>query len=109
MVAHVSNWLAVPHLIESQRDLIAVEPSLLATAYQRFDLKVMKPTFAIPDFCIYQFWRRRVNADPFSLWLRSQVRALFARGAPAPQASSACVPTAPRSLRAAPLAPELLY
>lgn len=109
VVAHVSNWLAVPHLIESQRDLIAVEPSLLATAYQRFDLKVMKPTFAIPDFCIYQFWRRRVNADPFSLWLRSQVRALFARGAPAPQASSACVPTAPRSLRAAPLAPELLY
>ena len=84
VVACVSNWLAVPHLIETNRELIAVAPSLLAKAYQRFDLKVLTPSFDLPKFRIFQFWHRRVNADPFSLWLRSKVRGVFTRGAAEP-------------------------
>ncbi len=103
VVAQVSNWLAVPHLIEPHRELIAVAPSLLAQAYRRFDLKVLKPTFNLPKFDIFQFWHRRVNADPFSLWLRSKVHGLFARSAAALDTPSAGVRTSGRSPLISPL------
>jgi DNA-binding transcriptional LysR family regulator len=79
VVAHVSNWLAVPHLIEAERDLIAVVPKPLMAAYLRFDLKVLEPGFRLPETSVLQFWHRRANGDPFNLWLRERVRELFAR------------------------------
>ena len=80
VAAHVSNWLAVPHILEAQPDLVAFAPEYLGQAYARFDLKAIRPKFPLPRIAAFQFWHRKVNADPFSLWLRSQVRELFAEG-----------------------------
>jgi DNA-binding transcriptional LysR family regulator len=80
VIVHVSNWLAVPHILESQRDLVAFAPEYLALAYGRFNLKAVRPKFALPKITAFQFWHRKVNADPFNLWLRGRVRELFAQG-----------------------------
>ncbi len=80
VAAHVSNWIAVPHVLEAQPDLVALAPEYLGLAYDRFDLKVIRPKFVLPKIVVFQFWHRRVNADPFNLWLRAQVREMFAQG-----------------------------
>lgn len=82
VVAHVSNWSAVPHLIEAEQDLIAIMPRPLVAAYQHFGLKVLKPSFQMPAVMVFQYWHRRVNADPFNMWLRARMRELFARRLP---------------------------
>ena len=85
VAAHVSNWIAVPHILEAQPDLVALAPEYLGLAYDRFDLKVVRPKFALPRITVLQFWHRRVNADPFNRWLRAQVRDQFAQGLPDPR------------------------
>ncbi len=85
VAAHVSNWIAAPHIIEAQPDLVALAPEYLALSYDRFDLKVVRPKFVLPKIVVFQFWHRRVNADPFNLWLRAQVREMFAQGLPDPR------------------------
>lgn len=86
VAVHVSNWLAVPHILESQPDLVAFAPEYLAKAYGRFNLKAVRPKFPLPKISAFQFWHRKVNADPFNLWLRARVREMFARGIPFPSA-----------------------
>jgi len=85
VAAHVSNWTAVPHILEAQPDLVALAPEYLGLAYDRFDLKVVRPNFVLPKISAFQFWHRRFNADPFNRWLRAQVRELFAQGLPDPR------------------------
>ena len=80
VVAHVSNWLAVPHILEAQPDLVALAPEYLGLAYDRFALKVVRPKFVLPKIVAFQFWHRRANADPFNLWLRARTREMFAHG-----------------------------
>ncbi len=77
---HVSNWLAAPHILQAQPDLVAIAPEYLGLAYARFDLKVIRPKFPLPKIVAFQFWHRKVNADPFNLWLRTRVREMFADG-----------------------------
>ena len=77
---HVSNWLAAPHILEAQPDLVAFAPEYLGLAYARFDLKIIRPKFPLPKIVAFQFWHRKVNADPFNLWLRTRVREMFADG-----------------------------
>lgn len=79
VVAHVSNWLSVPHIIEAQPEVIAVTPAPLASAYGRFDLKTIVAEFPLPGIKVFQFWHRRVNGNPFNMWLRAQVREQFGR------------------------------
>jgi DNA-binding transcriptional LysR family regulator len=81
VVAHVSNWLAVPHIIEAQPELVAMAPTQLAAAYSRFDLKMLEPSFPMPKIKVFQFWHRRVNGNPFNIWLRKRVREQFGGGA----------------------------
>ena len=85
VAAHVSNWIAVPHILEAQPDLVALAPEYLGLAYDRFDLKIVRPKFPLPKISAFQFWHRRVNADPFNRWLRTQVRELFSQGLPDPR------------------------
>lgn len=80
VTAQVANWVAVPHILEAQPDLVALAPEFLALAYDRFNLKVVRPQFPLPKISVFQFWHRRVNADPFNLWLRAQVRQMFSQG-----------------------------
>ncbi len=82
---HVSNWLAAPHILEAQPDLVAFAPEYLGLAYARFDLKIIRPKFPLPKIVAFQFWHRKVNADPFNLWLRSRVKTLFAGGLKPPR------------------------
>ena len=88
VAVHVSNWLAAPHILEAQPDLVAFAPEYLAEAYGRFALKAIRPKFPLPRISVFQFWHRRVNADPFNLWLRARVREMFAEGLKEPRASS---------------------
>ncbi len=87
VAVHVSNWLAVPHILEAQPDLVAFAPEYLGQAYARFDLKTIHPKFPLPKIAVFQFWHRRVNADPFNLWLRARVREMFAGGLRDPRAT----------------------
>lgn len=89
VAVHVSNWLAVPHILEAQPDLVAFAPEYLGQAYARFDLKAIHPKFPLPKIAVFQFWHRRVNADPFNLWLRSRVREMFAGGLRDPRPTGA--------------------
>ena len=89
VAVHVSNWLAVPHILEAQPDLVAFAPAQLALAYRRFRLKAIRPKFPLPKIVAFQFWHRKVNADPFNLWLRAQVREMFQQGLQGPRETSA--------------------
>jgi DNA-binding transcriptional LysR family regulator len=73
-VVSVANWLTVPHILEMCPSLLAVAPKFLAHAYRKFDLKILKLAFDLPQIETYQFWHRRAHADPFNLWLRATVR-----------------------------------
>ena len=95
VAAHVSNWLAVPHILEAQPDLVAFAPEYLALAYGRFNLKAIKPKFPLPKITAFQFWHRKVNADPFNLWLRTRMREMFVQGPkPPPGVAEHSRPTA---------------
>jgi DNA-binding transcriptional LysR family regulator len=87
IVAWVSNWVTLPHLLQAQHDLVAIVPGYLATAYQKFDLKTLKLKFELPRIAVFQFWHRRSTSDPYNMWLRAQVRSIF--GSPATQGQGA--------------------
>ena len=75
--ASVANWISIPHILQAQPDLISIVPNFLAQAYKRFDLKTAPLAFDLPRVEVFQFWHRRVNTDPFSLWLRGTLREIF--------------------------------
>jgi DNA-binding transcriptional LysR family regulator len=77
VAVRVSNWVTVPHLLQTQPDLVAIAPGFLAAAYRQFDLKVLKPKLGLPRVEVYQFWHRRTSSDPFSIWLSARVRDMF--------------------------------
>lgn len=77
IVAWVSNWVTVPHILQARPDLVAVVPSFLASAYRQFDLKSLKIGVELPQISVFQFWHRRTHSDPYSVWLRTQVRKIF--------------------------------
>ncbi|HTV77168.1 MAG TPA: LysR family transcriptional regulator [Steroidobacteraceae bacterium] len=79
VVVRTANWVSVPHVLRSQPDLVSVVPRYLATAYRDFGLKTLKLTSALPSVEVFQFWHRRATSDPFNIWLRGQVREIFAR------------------------------
>ncbi len=64
-----------PFIIERQRDLIATIPVTLAReATRKFAVKILRPTFELPAFPVFQFWHRRFRSDPFNLWARDLIR-----------------------------------
>jgi DNA-binding transcriptional LysR family regulator len=77
VVVRVSNWVAVPHLLQTQPNLVAIAPGYLAVACRQFDLKALRPKLTLPRVEVYQFWHRRTSSDPFNIWLRARVREMF--------------------------------
>jgi len=77
VVVRVSNWVTVPHLLQTQTNLVAIAPGYLAIACKQFDLKAVQPKLGLPRVEVYQFWHKRTAADPFNLWLRARVREMF--------------------------------
>ncbi len=74
------HHLIVPLLVEQDPTLIAVVPKLLAATYAKFaDIQELTPAFELPRIEVYQFWHRRFDLDPFSVWLRTFIRDLFYR------------------------------
>jgi DNA-binding transcriptional LysR family regulator len=74
------HQLLIPHLVQQDAALIAVVPALLATTCARSgQVKVLAPTFPLPKIQVFQYWHRRFQTDPFSVWLREQVKTLFYR------------------------------
>jgi DNA-binding transcriptional LysR family regulator len=77
VVVRVSSWVTVPHLLQTQPNLVAIAPGYLAVASRQFDLKALKPKLGLPRVEVYQFWHRRTSSDPFNVWLRARVREMF--------------------------------
>lgn len=95
IVIWTANWVAVPHILQAQPDLLAIAPEFLATAYRSFGLKSLKPRIDLPKIEIFQYWHRRAISDPYNMWLRARVREMFG---PAPL--RAVNRAEPRSVRA---------
>ncbi len=72
------HFLAVPHLIDAQPDLIATVPLELGSVFSRLGTVRIVPTpVALPPFALRQHWHSRFNADPANVWLRHLIKETF--------------------------------
>ncbi|WP_396333518.1 LysR family transcriptional regulator [Burkholderia anthina] len=74
------HFLAVPHLIDAQPDLIATVPLELGTVFSRLGtVRILPPPVALPPFALRQHWHARFNTDPANVWLRHLIKETFER------------------------------
>jgi DNA-binding transcriptional LysR family regulator len=72
------HFLAVPHLIDAQPDLIATVPLELGLVFSRLGtVKIVPPPVELPPFALRQLWHSRFNADPANVWLRRLIKETF--------------------------------
>lgn len=69
---------SIPMVLEKDKDLVATMPMSLAIYYRRTaPLRIIEPTFFLPNVVISQYWHRRFNNDPFVLWIRRTMCDMF--------------------------------
>jgi DNA-binding transcriptional LysR family regulator len=74
----VPHFLAVPNIIAST-DLVCVVPRRLGQVYADFgQVRIAALPTKGESFEVCQFWHKRLDSDPASVWLRCVVRNLFA-------------------------------
>jgi DNA-binding transcriptional LysR family regulator len=74
----VPHFLAVPNII-ANTDLVCVVPRRLAQVYADFgQVRIAALPAGGGSFEVSQFWHKRLDTDPASIWLRQVVRGLFA-------------------------------
>jgi DNA-binding transcriptional LysR family regulator len=74
---HVPHFMSIPYVI-AESDLIVTVPLAVGTAFaKRGDIKMLRPTFAVPRFDLKQHWHRRVHQDARNQWLRGAIAAIF--------------------------------
>ncbi|MEX3982208.1 LysR family transcriptional regulator [Paraburkholderia sp. EG287A] len=72
------HFLAVPHLINAQPDLIATVPLELANVFAKLGTVRIVPTpVALPPFALRQHWHPRFHNDPANIWLRQLIKETF--------------------------------
>lgn len=70
--------LMLPHMVRLDPSYVAIVPKRLAEVYVKpFGLRVLHADFDLPDLRVFQYFHRRVKADPFSIWLRGLVHQVF--------------------------------
>jgi DNA-binding transcriptional LysR family regulator len=75
----VPHFLAVPNII-ANTDFLCIVPRRLAQVYADFgQVRIAALPATGETFEVSQFWHKRLDADPGSLWLRQTVRSLFAQ------------------------------
>ncbi len=71
-----NHYLAVPHIIAANPGHVAVVPDFLAATYSDLGfVKSLVPDFPLPVADIYHYFHKKSANNPYSLWLRSQLRA----------------------------------
>lgn len=72
------HFLAVPHLIDAQPDLIATVPLELGKVFSKLGtVRMLPPPVELPPFALRQHWHSRLNTDPANVWLRHLIKATF--------------------------------
>ena len=72
------HFLAVPHLIDAQPDLIATVPLELGNVFSKLGtVRIVPPPVSLPPFALRQHWHSRFNTDPANVWLRHLIKETF--------------------------------
>ncbi|MCA8294847.1 LysR family transcriptional regulator [Burkholderia sp. AU30198] len=72
------HFLAVPHLIDAQPDLIATVPLELGKVFSKLGtVRMLPPPVELPPFALRQHWHSRLNTDPANVWLRHLIKETF--------------------------------
>ncbi len=72
------HFLAVPHLIDAQPDLIATVPLELGKVFSKLGtVRMLPPPVELPPFALRQHWHSRLNTDPANVWLRRLIKETF--------------------------------
>jgi len=68
----------LPGLLEYDDQLVATIPRTLAKHYKKnYQIKILEPDFELAKVEVSQYWHRRFNNDPLTLWLRRTMATLF--------------------------------
>lgn len=74
------HLVAVLELVSRFQGLVATVPASLAAVYQTRGLvKVLTSDFPLPTLKVHQYWHRRFDKEPFSMWLRGVMRQTVVR------------------------------
>ncbi len=81
VAVELAHFMSLLPLLE-RSDMIATVPRDLATVCVRYGtLRMIEPPLKPPPIAIHQFWHTLAHKDAANVWLRGELRSLFATAA----------------------------